>query len=240
VVLSKHPWRFSCKAVGAALGFKHFEVVNDFAAIALSLSHLKESDLLAIGGGQPIAGAPMAVLGPGTGLGVAGLVNGQPLPGEGGHVTLPAMTARETQVIAALSREFGHVSAERVLSGPGLLNLYRALCLIAGLAPEKLEPTEITARGISGDCPFCRETLELFCAFLGTVASNHALTLGAKGGLFIAGGIIPNMLDFFVKSSFRPRFEDKGRFHPYLAAIPAFVITHPYPAFLGLARRVGN
>jgi glucokinase len=238
VALTNHNWRFSVLATGAALGFDSFEVVNDFAAVALSLPHLKECDLKAIGGGKLLKNAPMAVLGPGTGLGVAGLVNGEPQPGEGGHATLPAMNAREYAVIEALRAEFGHVSAERVLSGPGLVNLYHALCRIDGVSPEALEPADVTARGVGGNCPICRETLDLFCAFLGIVAGNHALTLGAQGGFFIAGGIIPKIMDFFIKSSFRQRFEDKGRFRSYLSAIPCFVITHPYPAFLGLAKRV--
>jgi glucokinase len=238
VTLTNHTWRFSIKSTGEALGFEKFETINDFAAVALSLPYLKKDDLVAIGGGEAIKGAPIAVLGPGTGLGVAGLVNDQPLPGEGGHVTLAATNSQEHAVIEALRQEFEHVSAERVLSGPGIVNLYRAICRLKGVEAEKLEPAEIVERGLAGNCSICHETLELFCAFLGIVAGNHALTLGARGGLFIAGGIIPKMLDFFLKSDFIRRFEDKGRFRPYLAAIPRFVITHPYPAFLGLAHRV--
>ena len=186
-----------------------------------------------------MAGAPLAVLGPGSGLGVSGLLprpggGWLPLSGEGGHVTLAAADDRESEVLARLRRRFGPVSAERALSGPGLVNLYRALCELAGREPAPLSPAEVSDAGLAGGCPHCREALELFAAFLGTVAGDLALTLGARGGVFIAGGIAPRLGDFLEGSAFRRRFEDKGPQRVYLEAIPTDLVIHPRPAFPGL------
>jgi glucokinase len=180
----------------------------------------------------------MAVLGPGSGLGVACLVpgGGKPvvLASEGGHATLASTCDREDKIIEQLRRRFGHVSAERVVSGDGLENIYQAIVALDGLTLEPRSAADITKRALSGDCQVAREALAIFCAFLGSFAGNVVLTFGARGGAYIAGGISPRILDFMVRSEFRNRFEAKGRFRPYLETVPSYVIVHPAAAFLGL------
>jgi glucokinase len=145
------------------------------------------------------------------------------------------MNDREAAVLSILRSRMGHVSAERVLSGPGLLNLYQALCVLDECAATLTTPADITQQGLSNADQQCRAALELFCAMLGTVASNLVLTLGAVGGVYIGGGIVPRLKGFFAQSAFRQRFEDKGRYANYLAPIPAYVIHSELPAFVGLA-----
>jgi glucokinase len=222
-----------CKSFGLAA-----QIVNDFEAVALSLPSLAAADVFAIGGGEARRGEPMAVLGPGTGLGVAGLIpglaNAVVIPGEGGHATLAATDGREEDIIRELRRRFGHVSAERAVSGQGLENIYQAIAAIGGLDLPPLSATEITHRALGNESRVATEALEIFCAFLGSVAGNVALTFGARGGVYIAGGISPRILDFVGRSQFRNRFEAKGRFEAYLKAVPTSVIVHPAAAFLGL------
>lgn len=240
IELTNSPWRFSIEATRAAVGLDRLDVVNDFTAVALSLRFLKPEHLLPIGGGTPHAGSPLAVLGPGTGLGVSALVpsaGGEwtALDTEGGHVTMAAATEREARILDWLRTRFDHVSAERVLSGQGLVNLYQAIAALGGHQAVFSTPDVISQRGLDGSCPVSREAVETFFAMLGTAAGNLALSLGAKGGLFVAGGILPRMAEAFRLSAFRTRFEAHGRFQPYLAAIPTSLIVHPLPAFVGLA-----
>lgn len=239
IELTNSAWSFSTPELKDALELDAVHVVNDFVAVALSVMKLGPNDARKIGGGTGIPATPIAVLGPGTGLGVSGLVPTEsgwmPLATEGGHVTLPATTDREDAVIARLRETFGHVSAERAISGPGLVNLYTALAELGGSESERLTPEEITRRAVDNLCPICAEAWTLFCALLGTVAGNLALSAGARGGVFIAGGIVPDVIDAFASSPFRDRFEDKGRFRPYMEAIPTYVMTRDMPALLGLA-----
>jgi glucokinase len=240
IELTNSPWRFSIEATRAAVGLDRLEVVNDFTAVALSLRFLKPEHLLPIGGGAARQGSPLAVLGPGTGLGVSALVpsaGGEwtALDTEGGHVTMAAATEREARILDWLRARFDHVSAERVLSGQGLVNLYQAIAALSGHQAVFSTPDVISQRGLDGSCPVSREAVETFFAMLGTVAGNLALSLGAKGGVFVAGGILPRMADAFRLSPFRTRFEAHGRFQPYLAEIPTALIVHPLPAFVGLA-----
>ena len=240
VELTNSPWRFSVGATRAALGLDSLDLVNDFTAVALSVRHLAPGDLLAIGGGAAEPASPIAVLGPGTGLGVSALVPGagggwNALATEGGHVTMAAATDREAEVLGWLRRRFDHVSAERVLSGQGLVNLYQALSALSNRQAVFSTPDVITSRGLDGSCPVSREAVETFFAMMGTVAGNLALSIGARGGVFIAGGILPRMAEAFRLSGFRARFEEHGRFQSYLAAIPTWLIIHPLPAFIGLA-----
>jgi glucokinase len=201
---------------------------------------LPANELQQVGGGLPIPNAPIALLGAGTGLGVSGLIPGDgkwfPLQGEGGHATVAAMDDREAAVLSVLRARFGHISAERVLSGPGLLNLYEALCSLDRCAATLSTPAQITQHGLANSDRQSRAALEMFCAMLGTTASNLALTLGAVGGVFVGGGIVPRLKGFFAQSAFRQRFEDKGRYALYLAPIPVFVIHSELPAFVGLAQ----
>jgi glucokinase len=231
-------WSFSISEVAARFGFRRLKVVNDFVAVALSIPELVPADSVAIGGGRPVDGQPVAVLGPGTGLGVSTLVpvadGWVPVPGEGGHVSLNAGDDREAAVIAHLRARYGHVSAERVLSGMGLVNLYEAVATVEGEQPEQLSPSEVTQAARAGSDRHCELALTLFFGFLGSVAGNLALTVGARGGVYLAGGILPRMTELLAASPFRRRFEEKGRLKDYLAAIPTRAIVHPLPAMLGL------
>jgi glucokinase len=239
VSLTNHPWSFSIEDLTARLGLERLVIVNDFTANALAMPCLDASERVTLGGGSAVAGTPIAVIGPGTGLGVSGLVPSPSgwtaLAGEGGHATMPAADEQEAAVLARMRRRFDHVSAERVLSGPGLVNLYQTLAERAGVPAHPFTAAQIADRQIGETDPLCRMAVDLFCAMLGTVASDLALTLGAQGGVFIAGGIVPRLGETFLKSRFRARFEDKGRFSDYLARIPTYVVTCPIPAFLGLA-----
>ena len=239
VRMTNHAWQFSAARTRAALGWRRLILVNDFTALAMALRHLPQEELQQIGGGQAVRGGPIALLGPGTGLGVSGLVPAGdhwiPLQGEGGHVTLSVMNEREMAVWQQLHQRFTHVSAERVMCGPGLVNLYDAVCAIEGVVPKVLTPPEITRRAREGSCRMCLEALSMFCALLGTLAGNLVLTLGAVGGCYIGGGIVPELGSFFTSSHFRDRFEDKGRFTDYLQRVPTYVIRSKLPAFVGLA-----
>jgi glucokinase len=215
-------------------------VINDFHANALAVPHLNGSDLLQVGGGEAVAGMPMGVIGPGSGLGVSAVVpSGDtyvPVAGEGGHVTMAPADARESAVLELMRSRYDHVSAERVLSGPGLVNLYNALCELERFPAASLTAAQISDAQIRATDPRAREAVDMFCAMLGTVAGNLALTLGAHGGVYIAGGIVPKLGEAFAHSPFRARFEAKGRFQAYLAAIPTFVVVRPHAALLGAAQ----
>jgi glucokinase len=239
VTLTNHPWSFSSERLRTRLKLARLLVVNDFAANALAIPHLHEGELAPIGGGAGLAGAAIGVIGPGSGLGVSGLIPGRhgaiAIDGEGGHATMAPADARESAVLDLLRKRFDHVSAERVLSGPGLVNLYNALCELAGVPAASLAPQQIASPAIWDEDPHARDAVAMFCAMLGTVAGNLALTLGARGGVYVAGGIVPKLGSAFVQSQFRARFEDKGRFRDYLAKIPTYVILRPTPALLGAA-----
>lgn len=237
VAFTNLSWTFSADELRAQLGLRRLRLINDFAANALAITRLQEEDRQQVGGGTPVPSAPAGIIGPGTGLGVSALIRANgccvPIEGEGGHVTMAAVDAREAAVLGILRRRFAHVSAERVLSGPGLVNLYTALCELEGVPAEPLGSMEISDPENGMKDPRVRETLEMFFAMLGTAAGNLALTLGARGGIYIAGGIVPRRIAEFAKSAFRERFEAKGRFRSYLAAIPTYVITHPFATLLG-------
>ena len=236
--MTNHPWSFSVAELQRVLGVGRLRVRNDFEAMAAALPTLGDAGRRQVGGGSPQAGAALAVLGPGTGLGVGGLaaaVGGRyaPIAGEGGHVTLAATTPREAAVLAWLGVRFGHASAERALSGPGLVNLHAALCAIDGQPALTLQPADVVRGALGGRDPVCHEALQLFAAFLGNVAGNLALTLGARGGVYVGGGIVPQLGAAFDASPFRARFEAKGRFRGYLEQVPTWVITAPTPALQG-------
>ena len=242
VKMTNHPWHFSIAALQSELGLQRLVVLNDFTALALGLPSLDVRELHRVGGGAAVAGAPLAVLGAGTGLGVSGLFataggGWVPITGEGGHVSLAPIDAREQAVLQQLIARFGHASAERALSGPGLVNLYQAACSLSGQAPQPLTAADVIAGARSASDPACTEALDLFFGFLGSVAGNLALTLGARGGVFVGGGIAPRLLPELERSTFRERFEAKGRFRDYLAATPTWVIHATVsPAFAGVAR----
>jgi glucokinase len=237
VTMTNHTWEFSISDMKANLGFKHLEVINDFTAVSMAIPVLSAEDKLQFGGETAQAGKPIAVYGAGTGLGVAHLVNTgerwMSLPGEGGHVDFAPNSEEEDAVLHALRAELGHVSAERLLSGPGLVNLYRGLVLADDRVPEMLQPKDVAERGQSDSCIDCRRAMSLFCVLMGRFGGNLALNMGTFGGVYIAGGIVPRFLEFFKASGFRVAFEDKGRFQDYLKNIPVFLITHEQPGLLG-------
>jgi glucokinase len=242
------PWEVSAAALSRATGVEHPLLMNDFAALALAVPHLREDELQRIGGGEADPSAPIAILGAGTGLGVASLVpRGDggyiALPGEGGHVDLAPTDAREIAIVYQLMQEFGHVSVERVLSGPGLVALYMAIGALDG-ASDKARPTglDVSNRARMGTSKAAQEAVTLFCGWLGATAGNLVLTLGAKGGVYIGGGIVPGWIaedrkggaPLFDAKLFRHRSEAKGRFKSYLAPVPVNIITREDPALMGL------
>ncbi|MBP6902013.1 MAG: glucokinase [Burkholderiaceae bacterium] len=241
VAFTNSHWDFSREAVRRALGLESLLLLNDFEALALSLPRLSGAQRRAHGQ-PPRSDAPLAVVGPGTGLGVGAVVpaGGRwvALPGEGGHATLAAGDALEAAVIAVVRRQYAHVSAERLLSGIGLPLLHAALGEVQGHPPSAgaAASTEaIVAAALDGSDALAGQTLDLFCALLGSFAGNVVLTVGARGGLYIGGGIVPRFADRFFASAFRERFEAKGRFRDYLAAVPTALITDTLVALDGAA-----
>jgi glucokinase len=238
VSMTNHPaWSFSIADMRRDLGLRRLRVVNDFTANALAIPHLDEASRLQIGPGAPTPGAPIGLIGPGSGLGVSGLVSTPsgptPVEGEGGHATMSPTNEIECAVLDLLRKRYGHVSAERVLSGPGLVNLYEALCQLSGVPARPYGAAQVTDP-VTWNADACaKDAVAMFCAMLGTVSGNLALTFGARGGVYIAGGIVPKLGARFLQSQFRTRFESKGRFESYLQKIPTYVITHPTLALLG-------
>lgn len=235
-VMTNNPWIVSADELRDRFGLSTIRIINDFEAVAWSLPHLAEEDLCKIGGRKPDPAAPKVVLGPGTGLGVAAYLQTKlgnlVVRSEGGHTTLPSSSAYEDKIVAKLRQQFGHVSAERALSGSGLENLYHAIASLEAQTPLELGAIEITQA--AGNGGLSRVTVDLFCALLGSVAGNLALSFGARGGVYIAGGIAPHLQDYLPASQFRSRFEAKGRLSTYLESIPTYLILHDDPAFVGL------
>jgi glucokinase len=236
--MTNRGWTIDGAELCAQFRLRRARILNDFEATAWSLPRLEAQDLHRIGAGAAVPDAPLAVLGPGSGLGVAcyvpGAGGGIVLASEGGHASLPGASEREDRVIQHLRGRFGHVSCERAVSGPGLENLYGAIAAIDGRKVPQRDAPAITAAGIEGSCATSRAALDMFCAWLGTAAGNIALTYGARGGVFIAGGIVPRMLPFLEGSEFRARFEAKGRMRAYVEPIPTQVIVHSDATFVGL------
>jgi glucokinase len=246
VHMTNHPWSFSIDGLRRELGLERFLVINDFTALALSLPALQPADLRQVGPGHAVANAPVGLIGPGTGFGVSGLftsAKGQlvPIDGEGGHVTLGGTNPLEDAVIGALRKRFGHASAERALSGPGLVNLHDALCAVEGVAARKVTPTEVTQLASAGSDARCVAAVDLFFSLLGNVAGNLAVTLGSRGGIYIGGGIVPRLGDWIDRSAFRERFIGKGRFRDYLDAMPTYVVlSATSPALVGALRALDD
>ncbi|GAB3678748.1 glucokinase [Salinisphaera aquimarina] len=232
-------WSFSIRRLQRQLRLDRLKVINDFTALALSLPRLPPQSLRQVGSGTPDHEAAHAVLGPGTGFGMSGLIPAPtgwvPLASEGGHVTFSAANDEETAILSLLLRRFGHVSAERLLSGPGLVNLHWAQARLSGEHITELTPEQITAHALADTDPLCRHALEIFCAMLGTAAANLVLTLGARGGVYIGGGIVPRLGTFFEHSDFRTRFEARGRLSTYLSSIPSYVVHADNPGLDGAA-----
>jgi glucokinase len=239
VRMTNHHWEFSIEAMRRECGFDTLLVVNDFSALARALPYLPDAHKRQLGGGVARKDAPLGLIGAGTGLGVSGLLQQQgkwtALRSEGGHVTFSPANELEVEILRFAWRQFDHVSAERLLSGVGVELIYHALAQHTGQPDLRLDAPEISRRALAGECALCDQVIEAFCGMLGTVAGNLAITLGAQGGIYIGGGIVPRLGRRFEQSAFRARFEQKGRFVHYLAQVPTYVITADYPAFLGVS-----
>ena len=238
-------WHFSRQAVQAALGLDSLLLLNDFEALALSLPCLTPAQRRCLGAEAPRSAGTLAVVGPGTGLGVGAVVATRSgwvaLPGEGGHATLAPADDLESELLAVVRRQHAHVSAERLLSGIGLPVLHQALGVVTGRpVAEPWTAEAIVAEGVPARDALASETLDLFCALLGGFAGNVVLTLGARSGLYIGGGIVPRLGERFFQSAFRARFEAKGRFQAYLQAVPTALITDTHAALAGAALAIAQ
>lgn len=236
-------WEFSIEDVKQALGFKSLKILNDLQATALAIPHCASQDMKPLGHGKEIIPAkekPIGVIAPGTGLGVSYLTwNGNAYQShacEGGHVTIGAVNEREWQVLQILQQKFDHVSAERVCSGPGIENLYHALCQLEAVTQGAgLSAQDIASKALSKECSVCEESLDMMTGFLARIASDLSVSLGAFGGIYIAGGVAQSLETYLVQSDFREQYLDKGRFREYLNPIPTCLVTHPMLGLLGLS-----
>lgn len=255
VAMTNIDWSFSQDAMRKKFGLKAFAAINDYTSVAIATSRLAPEDLHSLIPGTRKDRANKAVLGPGTGLGVGGLsyagqrlngqrLNGQSLkeqdhwveiPAEGGHVTMGPADAFEAEVIGAAIACHGYVSAETCISGPGLVNLYRAIADVKGQTALDLKPHDVSAKGLDGSDALCVDALSTFCSLLGTMSSNLALTYAARGGVYITGGIVPRMVDFLKQSDFEKRFREKGVMSRFVADIPVDLVTYSETAYLGAA-----
>lgn len=247
--MSNFKWKFSIEQTGKALGFAQFEVMNDFEAVAIAVPHIPPEDYRKIGrAGHKQTEANMVVMGPGTGLGSAGIVwkggDYMPVPSESQHAPFGSRVFgdREKDVFEAVMKvrpDYTELSAERVCSGKGLVNLYQAMELLAGNPDaEELAAEEISARAIDGSCELCKEALDMMLEIMGRFAGSLAMTFCAYGGVYIAGGIPLKLGDYFEQSSFREGFEMGGHFNGFTMTIPTYLITLQNPAFLGLYEKM--
>ena len=239
ISLTNCPWSFSLEEAKQAMGLKALVAINDFVAQALAIPRLDPTDLQKLGGGDPVADRAIVVVGPGTGLGVAGLIRiGEkyhPIPTEGGHVSFSPKDEVEIDVMRLLQRRHGHVSNERLLSGPGLVSFARALAEIAGQDLSLTSPSEVTARAETGVCPICIDALERFCALLGAAAGDLALSYGARGGVYLTGGMVAHLGRWFDADQVLQAFVSKGRFESYLNRIPVYRVLRTDTGLIGAA-----
>jgi glucokinase len=246
VRLTNHNWSFSIDGMRRALGLRTLVAINDFTALALALPHLPADGLVPVRAGSAVRTAPLALVGPGTGLGVSGLVpapGGQAvaLAGEGGHIELMPDTDDEWIAWRAAHRNVGRVSAERLLCGAGLSHIHAALAAETGtllLAP--LQPAQVTAGAFERNDPLCQRAMAVFFGLLGSVAADVALVIGARGGVYLGGGILPRFVPALQASVFAERFVAKGRMRGWLEAVPVHVITASHPALPGLAQALAE
>lgn len=237
VVMTNHSWAFSQQALKQQLKLTDLFVINDFTAVAHSLPLLGKKQVIAIGEGTAKAEGNIAVFGPGTGLGVEHITKTpsgwQTLDGEGGHVDFAPVDETDIIIWRYLQDNFGRASAEEVMSGRGIVNIYRALCFNNNLAPQFSDPSEVTQNALTGDCEICTATLNQFCRIMGSFAGNLALNMATTGGVFIGGGIAGRFADYIQNSDFRARFEAKGQMKHYVKDIPTYLIAEPDHGLLG-------
>lgn len=241
--ITNHPWVISRSRTAAQLGLSQLHLINDFVAQAMSVALLQPADVVQTGGAAWQPAAPTlprnyCVIGPGTGLGVGGLVvrDGRyyPLATEGGHASFAPTTPEQIRILQILGQQFGRVSNERLICGPGLVNLHRALSEIAGQDPGQLQPAQVSERAAAGD-PVAIRAIEVFMDIFGAVAGDAVLVQGAWDGVFLTGGLVPRLLGPLRHSGFRSHFENKGRFSATLSQVPSLAIVHPSPGLLGAA-----
>ncbi|RCK19280.1 glucokinase [Thalassospira profundimaris] len=240
IKFTNNPWVFSKEALKAEFNLDRLVVVNDFTGLAMSVPYLGPEDLITLFDGPGRPGLPLAVIGAGTGLGVSGLLPHEghwlPIQGEGGHVSLPAVDDLDYEIVKFLTGELGRVSAERILSGMGIENLYRALAAIDGIAVTPKTAAEVVDGALKDGDTLCLKVLERFCLFMGGVAGDLVLTLGAFDGVFIGGGIGPRIADYMKQSGLKERMIAKGRFRDLMNDVPVRLMTAKYPALIGCAK----
>lgn len=239
VEMTNNHWRFDTAEVASAMGWRQFQVINDFLALALGVPQVAPEKLVKVCGGTGDPDRARLVIGPGTGLGVAGLVPHQgswiALPSQGGHVEFAPRDGRELAILQILQGQFGRVSAERILCGAGLVNLYRAHAQIEDTNALFENPGDILQAALASTDPLARKSLEHFSEIMGRVAGDAALTMGSLGGVYLCGGIIPRFVEFFCQSGFQKSFEDKGRMRKLMEQTPVHIVTEPYAGLLGAA-----
>ncbi len=242
ILMVNSPWKMtSISQTKQKLGLANIVFLNDFHALALAIPHIPQDKLVHCGGNAPDTARPIGIIGPGTGLGVASLIRHPTgeyiaIPAEGGHSSFTPVSREEVELWDFAQKRFQHVSFERFVSGPGLQLIYEAVCSVKKVPITTMPtPAEINSRAMNNECWLCQLTLDHFCRMLGTACSNLATMVNAFGGIYIGGGVVPRVLPYFLKSDFRCRFEDKGRLRQHLEKIPVYVITHEFPAFLGVS-----
>ena len=243
ISMTNLPWEFSQKELIQTLKLNSLTMINDYTAIAMAIPLLNDNQKVKIGGGETVENKPIAVCGPGTGLGVAhlvpvsisGVTQWQCFSGEGGHVDFAAVDELDIKILQHLQQTKERVSYEQLLSGYGLEQIYQAICAINGHSENKLSAADISKQAVSGSCHLCQQSLAQFCKVLGSFAGNLALTLHCQSGVYIAGGIVPRFIEFFKSSEFRARFEAKGRLSNIPKQTPTYIITEAQPGLLGAA-----
>ena len=245
VKITNNPWQISSRELAAKLKLESVHLVNDFAAQSMAVLLLQPKDLVPVG---PLAlpepghdeEQTFVIVGPGTGLGVGGLLlrpggRSSILQTEGGHAGFAAHTAEDIEILRYLNVRFGRVSSERLLSGQGLVNLYDAICAIQGKKAEALKPEDVTRLAETGADALCEQALETFAGIFGSVSGDLVLGIGGWNGVYLTGGMIPILLPWVQKGLFRQRFEAKGRFQETMAAVPTQAIMNPEPGLVGCA-----
>ncbi len=240
VRLSNINWAFSARALAEKLNLYHIEVTNDFTALAMSVPHEPTDNVIQVGTGSPVPYRPISVLGPGTGLGVSGLLwagdHWLPMEGEGGNVAFSPTNEMEIELLRYAMRSIPFVTAEHFLSGTGLTLLHSALLDIYGKPSEVLTPAAISTRAKQDPASDCHHTINMFCGMLGAFTGDRVMTIGALGGAYIGGGVVPQLEHLFAESPFRQRFEDKGKFYDYIKGVPTYVlVSHSRAALIGAA-----
>ena len=243
--LANNHWVISKKDVESALKGVDVQWINDFTAQAFATTTLEDDDVIIINKGIVEPEKLRLVIGPGTGLGVCGLIMSTsgwlPIAGEGGHSDFAPNTSLEFEILTILTKKFGHVAVERILSGPGIMNLYEALCQINGKEMVYQSPSEITAAAVNGNYdPLADETVQMFCKIFGSVAGSMALTVGALGGVYITSDLVKNFLDIFVASDFQKSFESKGRLQPVLQDVPVYLSKKKNMGLIGTVYQINN